>query len=226
MDPEIVFEDKNLVALNKPAGLLIHSDGQGEVTLVDWLIVHFPEVADVGDSPRERPGIVHRLDKDTSGILLIPRNQKYFEYLKNLFVNGKVKKTYLALVGDVFKEKEGTIDADISLKPGTTKRTVHGGKMTKTAVTQYKVIKEFGDTSLVAIFPKTGRTHQIRVHMASIGHPVLGDVLYGSKRSKGNAPRQMLHAHSIEFELEPGKVVQLVADPPEDFRALLAELEK
>ena len=226
MDPVIVFENENLVVLNKPAGLLMHSDGQGEATLVDWLIVHFPEVTTVGDKPEERPGVVHRLDKDTSGIVLVPRNQKYFEYLKSLFAHGKIKKTYLAIVRGVPKEKGGIIDTPISLKPGTTKRTVHGGKMTKSAITQYKVSKELKNASLLEVFPKTGRTHQIRVHMASIGHPVLGDTLYGSKKNEEEAPRQMLHAYSVELELEPGKVVKFAADPPGDFRAFLAKLEK
>ena len=226
MDPEIVFKNKDLVVLNKPAGLLMHSDGKGKDTLADWLVVNFPEVASVGDKPEERPGIVHRLDKDTSGIVLIPRNQHYFEYLKDLFATGNIKKTYLAIVKGVLKGKEGTIDAPISLKPGTTKRTIHGGKMTKSAITKYKVSKELNEASLVEVFPRTGRTHQIRVHMASIGHPVLGDTLYGSKKNEEGAPRQMLHAHSVEFEIEPGKAMKLMADPPADFEGFLKKLEK
>ena len=226
MDPEIVFENEDLVVLNKPAGLLMHKDGKGESTLVDWLITHYPEVVSVGDKPEERPGIVHRLDRDTSGIVLIPRNQEYFEYLKDLFASGKIQKTYLAIVRGVLKTKEGTINTSISLKPGTTKRTVHGGKMTKSAITLYKVLKEFGGASLIEVSPKTGRTHQIRVHLASIGHPVLGDTLYGSKKNEWSVSRQMLHAHSIKLELEPGKAVKLTADPPDDFEGLLQKLEK
>ncbi|KKU18975.1 MAG: Pseudouridine synthase [Parcubacteria group bacterium GW2011_GWA1_47_11] len=226
MDPEIVFKNNDLVVLNKPAGLLMHSDGKGRDTLANWLVVNFPEVVSVGDKPEERPGIVHRLDKDTSGIVLIPRNQHYFEYLKNLFATGNIKKTYLAIVRGVLKEKEGTIDAPISLKAGTTKRTIHGGKMTKSAITKYKVSKELNGASLIEVFPKTGRTHQVRVHMASIGHPVLGDTLYGSKKNEEGAPRQMLHAHSIELEIEPGKAMKLMADPPSDFETFLRKLEK
>lgn len=226
MNPEIVFENKDLVVLNKPAGLLMHGDGKGESTLVDWLVVNFPEVLNVGDKPEERPGIVHRLDRDTSGIVLIPRNQEYFEYLKNLFAQGKIQKTYLAIVRGIPKEREGKINYPISLKPGTTKRTIHGGKMTKEAVTEYRVVQEFLRASLVEVSPKTGRTHQIRVHMASIGHPVLGDTLYGSKKNEERAPRQMLHAHSLKFELEPGKAMKLTADPPGDFEAFMEKLEK
>ncbi|KKT22474.1 MAG: Pseudouridine synthase [Parcubacteria group bacterium GW2011_GWB1_43_8b] len=226
MDPEIVFENEDLIVLNKPAGLLMHGDGKGESTLADWLVVNFPEVISVGDKPEERPGIVHRLDRDTSGIVLIPRNQAYFEYLKDLFARGKVQKTYLAIVKGILKEAEGRIDVPISLKPGTTKRTVHGGKMTKDAVTEYRVAQQFSNAALIEVSPKTGRTHQIRVHMASIGHPVLGDTLYGSKKNEEQAPRQMLHAHSLEFELEPGKAMKLTADPPRDFESFLEKLEK
>lgn len=226
MDPEVIFENQDLVVLNKPAGLLMHDDQKGDTTLADWLVVNFPEVSSVGDKPTERPGIVHRLDKDTSGVLLVPRNQHYFEYLKSLFATGRVKKTYWAIVQGVPKKKEGTIEAPISLKPGTTKRTVHGGKMTKPAVTHYKVIKELTGTSLIEVAPKTGRTHQIRVHLASIGHPILGDRLYGPKKNLEGVPRQMLHAHSIELEIEPGHAMQFSVDPPEDFSSLLAKLEK
>ena len=227
MAPEIVFKNKDLVVLNKPAGLLMHGDGRGEEnTLASWLVINFPEVRNIGDKPQERPGIVHRLDKDTSGIVLVPRNQEYFEYLKDLFASGKIQKTYLAIVRGILKTKEGTINTSISLKPGTTKRTVHGGKMTKSAITLYKVLKEFHSASLVEVRPKTGRTHQIRVHMASIGHPVLGDTLYGSKKNEEGAPRQMLHAHSIELELEPGRAIRFAADPPVDFETFLKKLEK
>lgn len=227
MEPEVIFENENVVALNKPAGLLVHADRRGAGdTLADWLLANFPEVASVGDKPQERPGIVHRLDKDTSGIVLVPRSQEYFKYLKGLFASGKIKKAYLAVVRGTPKEKEGVIDAPISLKPGTTKRTVHGGKMTKSAITRYKVLKSLGDFSLVELMPETGRTHQLRVHMASIGHPVAGDSMYGSRKDKAGASRQMLHAHSLELELEPGKAVRLTVDPPADFTSFVEGLEK
>src|SRR3989344_9060625 len=117
MDPEIVFKNEDLLVLNKPAGLLMHVDGKGrKETLAGWLVANFPEIVNVGDKPKERPGIVHRLDKDTSGIVLIPRNQGYFEYLKDLFAQGNIKKTYLAFVKGSLKNKEGIIDTPISLK--------------------------------------------------------------------------------------------------------------
>ena len=226
MAPAIIYEDENVLALNKPAGLLVHADGQGGETFVDWLRVNVPEVAGVGDKPEERPGIVHRLDRDTSGVILVARNQAYFLYLKQLFQSRAIKKTYIALVYGVPRERQGIIDSPISLKPGTTKRTVHGGKMTKPAVTEYSVLRDLGKYALLEVRPKTGRTHQIRVHLASIGHPIVGDRLYGPKRPQVEAPRQMLHAGSLELELRPGHRIRLQADPPEDFQELLQKLEK
>lgn len=227
MDIDVIYEDENLVALNKPAGILVHPDSKGtDEAVTDWLRVNFPEVVSVGDKPEERPGIVHRLDKDTSGVILIPRNQEYFLYLKELFKTRKIQKTYRALVKGTPKEKEGIIDKDISLKPGTVKRTVHGGKMTKPALTEYKVLEELDDAALVEVSPKTGRTHQIRVHLASIGTPVMGDRLYGGKNMDKDIPRQMLHAYALELELSPGKAVKLIADYPEDFKETLEKLEK
>ncbi|MDP3953464.1 MAG: RNA pseudouridine synthase [bacterium] len=227
MEPKIIYENKDVAVINKPAGLLVHDDGKGsEETLVDWLRVNFPEVATVGDDPAERPGIVHRLDKDTSGIMLIPRTQAYFEYLKDLFQQKRIKKTYWAVVKGSPRKDEGVISSPISIKPGTIKRTTHGGKMTKEAVTSFRVLRRLDGYCLIEASPKTGRTHQIRVHLASIGSPVLGDTLYGSKKNKEEVPRQMLHARGIEFQLEPGKSVRLVADPPDDFQDALADLEK
>ncbi|MEX2053976.1 MAG: RNA pseudouridine synthase [Candidatus Colwellbacteria bacterium] len=227
MEPEIIYENKDVVVINKPAGLLVHDDGKGtEDTLVDWLRINFPEVSTVGDEPDQRPGIVHRLDKDTSGIMLIPRNQAYFEYLKNLFQQKQINKTYWAIVKGAPRKDEGVINSPISLKPGTIKRTIHGGKMTKEAITNFRVLRRLDGYCLIEASPKTGRTHQIRVHLSSIGSPVVGDKLYGSKKNKEEAPRHMLHARGVEFELEQGKVVKLVADPPDDFQDTLEDLEK
>lgn len=232
MNLDVIYEDENLIALNKPAGLLVHgnSGGEGkragEDTLVDWLETNCPEVAGVGDSPDLRPGIVHRLDKDTSGIILVARHQAYFEYLKSLFKKRKIKKVYRAVVLGRFKDKEGSINTPISIKAGSVKRTAYKGKDAKRAFTQYKVLDELGEFSHIEVYPKTGRTHQIRVHLNSINHPVAGDKLYGGKRAAGAADRQMLHAYSLEFPIRPGERVTLVADPPEDFRRFIEILEK
>lgn len=239
MDLKIIYEDKNFLAINKPAGLLVHQINlKPEYTLVDWLIKRYPDIKGVGDAPEIRPGIVHRLDKDTSGVILIARNQKYFEYLKELFSpygrQGKqIKKTYLALVWGEVKQKTGEIIKPISLKSGGVKRTVWKGKMEKEAITEYKVIKSIKYKvssikeevfSLVKVIPKTGRTHQIRIHLASIGHPIVGDSLYGSKTNPFNLERQFLHAESLEFPIEEGRMIKIEAELPEDLQNVLSGL--
>ncbi len=244
MDIDIIFENDDFLAVNKPAGVLVHHTAKSradsgdlhdkkpleEDTLSDWLLGFYPEVAGVGDVPEERPGIVHRLDKDTSGIMLIPRNQEYFLYLKNLFQEGKIKKAYRAITYGRMENESGVIDKPISLKTGTVKRTVFKGKMTKPAVTEYKVIRNFEDSAYLEVYPKTGRTHQVRVHLASIGHPILGDELYGSKNSRRvsvpGLTRHMLHAYSLEFEYKKGEIMSLTVDIPEDFESVLQYLEK
>lgn len=233
MDLEIIYQDKNLAAINKPAGLLTHPTAaageEKEKTLTDLLIKKFPEIKNVGDDPKTRPGVVHRLDKDTSGIIVIARNQEYFEYLKNLFQTKDIQKTYLALAFGKITPKTGVIEKSISLKPGTTKRTVYEGKMEKPAVTHYKVLRvyeKYDDKySLVEIKPKTGRTHQIRVHLASIGHPLVGDSLYGNKNNPFGLHRQFLHAQALEFSLPEGARLRLEADLPEDLQKIVDILE-
>ena len=273
-DPKVIYEDENFTVINKPAGLLVHRvknkelriknnesrkpdrshnsqfiiHNSAEKTLVDWLIKKFPQIKNVGDDPETRPGIVHRLDRDTSGIMLIPKNQQYFEYLKSLFQAHDIKKTYLALVFGKLKTKEGVIDSPIGIKNGTTKRSVRSQKMAKSAITRYRVEKEFTDASqehfsLLEVMPETGRTHQIRVHLASIGHPIVGDPLYGKKVSRQDSllrqgsggqagvmshepPRLMLHALSLEFSPAPGKHLQLEADPPPEFENIIRRLRE
>ncbi len=236
----VIYEDKNFLAVYKPAGVLVHSTQLriNEPTLVDWLLKNYPEVKGVGDEPKIRPGIVHRLDKDVSGVILIARNQKYFEYLKNLFQNHQIKKIYLALVYGHVEPKTGVIEKAIYLKPGTTKRTVWQGKMEKQAITEYRALKYFkysGITnvhdresllyfSLLKVMPKTGRTHQIRVHLSSIGHPIVGDTLYGGKINPFNLKRIFLHAESLEFSLENGRRMKIEADLPNELKSILETL--
>jgi 23S rRNA pseudouridine1911/1915/1917 synthase len=261
MEPTIIYEDKDFLAIDKPAGLMVHpakisgkkKPRKTEPTLVDWLLVRYPEVKNVGDDPVLRPGIVHRLDKETSGVMLIPKNQEYFEYLKSLFKAHAIKKKYLALVFGVPRESKGIIDVPIGIKNGTLKRSVHSRKMAKRAVTEYNVLKtmripvapskvspdkirngadgKVASFSLLEVFPMTGRTHQIRVHLASIGHPVVGDLLYGPKKQPewvrrpifsdaekgGRTSRLMLHAHSLEFAPRPGNFIKIEAESPFDF---------
>ncbi len=204
----------------------IHSINEkirNEPTLAGWLVQRYPEIKKVGDNPEIRPGIVHRLDRETSGVMLVPRTQEYFEYFKNLFKTRQIKKTYLALVSGEPKIKEGVIDKPIGIKNGSIKRSVHSEKMKKNAVTKYKVKRTFiyGGLpySLLEVYPETGRTHQIRVHLASIGHPIAGDKLYGGKKHANFPGNLMLHAYSIEFSLPNGSRLKLEAEPRPSFAA-------
>lgn len=229
MEPTVIYEESDFLVINKPAGLLVHESviASHESTVASWLLKNYPEVATVGDNPENRAGIVHRLDRDTSGVMIIPRTQETFLFFKNLFQTKTVHKTYMALVYGVPKGARGTIDKPIGLKSGTVKRTVHvkNAKMVKDAVTDYEVIKSFeiGDTqvSLLRISPRTGRTHQIRVHMASINCPVVGDALYGPKKQPIHISRQFLHADSIEFPTPRGNRLTISADMPDELAALV-----
>lgn len=235
-DLSVIYEDKNFLALYKPAGVLVHGTKSSKskaqsskptgLTLVDWLLKRYPEIASVGDDTEIRPGIVHRLDKDTSGIMVVPRNQDYFEYLKKLFQNHQVEKNYLALVYGKLTSTSGKIEKPIRLKPGSVKRTVWSGKMEKPAVTEYRVVKYFpAGFSLLEVMPETGRTHQIRVHLAAIHHPVVGDVLYGPKNPPFNLHRQFLHAASLEWTSEDGKRIKIEAELPEELQKVIQNLK-
>lgn len=239
----LIYETKDFIAVNKPAGLLVHPIGfKTEPTLVDWILERYPEIKNVGDDPEIRPGIVHRLDRDTSGVILIARNQKFFDYLKNLFKTHQVKKTYLALVYGKIEPKLGVIKTPIGIKKGTVKRTIwqKKAKTFKEAITEYRVLKIFkyniSDAavykmlyfSLVELVPETGRTHQIRVHLASIGHPVVGDKLYGFKKFKPsfNLERQFLHAVSLEFSTAAGRRLRIEAELPEELKQFIDTLHQ
>ncbi len=227
---EIIFQSSDYIAINKPAGVLVHSAEymkKKEPTVVEWVIKNFPRVKTVGDDPSNRPGIVHRLDKDTSGVLLIALTQEYFDYLKSLFQKHEIKKTYYAICAGEPKEKKGIIDIAIGIKSGTTKRTVFSNKMAKPAITEYEVEKVWNKNeetySLVSVKPRTGRTHQIRVHMNYIGCPVIGDELYGGKTNAARASRQMLHCLAMEFKDMRGKEIRIEAPLPNDFRSAISE---
>jgi 23S rRNA pseudouridine1911/1915/1917 synthase len=244
LEPTIIFENDDFLVVNKPAGLVVHAARVSarrredearapEPTLVDWLIKKHPEIKTVGDDPVLRPGIVHRLDKATSGVMIVAKTQASFERLKKLFQEHRMKKTYYALVHGVPKNKKGTIDAPIGIKNGSLKRSVHSSKMAKPAVTEYSVVKTIarsggGDSagdkeqySLLKVSPLTGRTHQIRVHLASIGHPIVGDALYGKKLPRGAdaapAPRLMLHAAALIFSDDAGNSFEFGVPLPSDF---------
>jgi len=211
-DISIINETNEYLAVNKPAGLLIHPKSlkDTERTLVDVL------GENRNDLKLERAGIVHRLDRDTTGVVLVAKTNEAFEYLKRLFKSRKIKKTYIALV-------EGQIDPRIELidlplkRSGSNKLKRVVSPVGKTARTLITEVESKADTSLLRLEPQTGRTNQIRVHLAHIGHPVVSDVLYGAKKQ---ADRFMLHAYSLEFEDPAGQRVKLIAPLPDDMRDL------
>jgi 23S rRNA pseudouridine1911/1915/1917 synthase len=218
----IVYEDAHLIVIDKQAGLVVHpAAGNRDGTLVNALIAH------CGDSLRGiggelRPGIVHRIDKDTSGLLVVAKTERAQLSLVNQLKDHSVQRTYLAVVRGK-PPAEGTVNAPIGRHP--TQRTrmavVHGGK---TAVTHYHVIRRYPAHALVECRLETGRTHQIRVHMASAGFPLEGDAVYAG-RGPRRFPRQALHAWRLAFTHPgTGKLVSFESPQPEDFHALLAEL--
>lgn len=231
---EIIYENADFLAINKPAGLLVHKtqrqENEHETTLVDNLKLAKKGSVGVGDDPETRPGIVHRLDKDTSGVIIVAKTNEFFEYFKNILKNHEAKKTYLALVYGKLAT-QGIIDKPIGLKPGTVRRTTRGKnmKMIKDAVTEYiplEIFKKDGEYyTLIHAYPQTGRTHQIRVHLASIAHPIVGDGLYGKKNHTIDIPRHFLHAESIEFKAKSGERLKISAPLPPELENVLKYLE-
>ena len=234
---KIIFENQEFIVIDKPAGLAVHSGvGTKKNTLVDFLLENFPEIALVGDDPEVRPGIVHRLDKETSGVMIVARNQKTFEYLKNLFKNRQIEKKYLALVHGKLKEKEGKIEGEMGRsKKDFRKQALVRGKISvrkeRYSLSHFKVKKEFEKYSLLEVFPKTGRMHQIRVHLHSISHPIVGDKKYTFKqylprRQAGKkifAPRMFLHANSISFTGPDNQKYFFESESPQEFEKFAKE---
>jgi 23S rRNA pseudouridine1911/1915/1917 synthase len=226
---EVIFEDKHLIVLNKPAGMVVHPGiGTGEDTMVHALLAHCAgELSGIGGV--ERPGIVHRLDKETTGLLVVAKNDAAHRALADQFSSRTLRKEYVALVSGVPKTDSGTIDRSISRHPVHRHRmtTGEGGRPSRT---DWAVEKKFGElAALVRCRIHTGRTHQIRVHMKSLGHPVLGDSTYGWKQSPDLPvpPRIMLHAEHLVFTHPVnGKTMDLTAPLPGDFKRMLVTLKK
>lgn len=227
---KIIFQDENLIVIDKPAGMQVHpDDSEKENTLVNYLLAEFPEIKNIHDDSKNglmRPGIVHRLDKDTSGVMIVARNQKTFLELKRQFQDKEIEKKYQAIVIGVPNPEEGVIEKPLA-RSTDYRRQVIAGKKTKTkireAVTFYKTSKIFGDKfALLEVAPKTGRMHQIRVHLTSIGHPIVGDKKYFLKNIKRReeVERQLLHSASIKFSLF-GKKYEFNSKLPEDFEEFL-----
>ncbi|PJA63516.1 MAG: RNA pseudouridine synthase, partial [Candidatus Portnoybacteria bacterium CG_4_9_14_3_um_filter_43_11] len=187
MEFNIIYQDPNILVIDKPAGLVVFSEGQVKKnTLIDYLLEKFPDLENVGQAPRY--GIIHRLDKDTSGILLIAKNNKALTFFQNQFKEGRVFKKYLALVVGNLKNTGGTIETLIGRSPKDRRKQKiylpeepESDKKRK-AVTEYKILENFKNFSLIEVVPKTGRKHQIRAHLAYLGYPIAGDKLYGFKR--------------------------------------------
>ena len=207
------------VAVDKPAGIVMHPGaGAGSGTLAHRLVAHYPEIAGIGH-PR-RPGIVHRLDKETSGVVLIARTPAMYAHLAKAFERREVRKRYLLIVRGMPDPPRGRIDAPIGRHP-TQRTRMAVVRRGRAAVTAYRVLDRGCGAALVQASPATGRTHQIRVHMAAIGHPILGDATYGGPAS---AERVMLHAWTLRFEDDAGERRLAAARPPEDFQRRAEEL--
>ncbi len=232
LEIKVLFKNKDILVIEKPAGMVVHHDARHKSeTVVDWLLENYPDVESVGEDP-ERPGIVHRLDKDTSGVLIIARNQKSFLHLKKLFQTGGVRKIYNALVVGNVKNDSGIINASIARSTKHFEKRVVGGKQgrAREAITEYKVAGRIklsgGEFTLLEVRPRTGRTHQIRSHLAHLGHPVVCDNLYGGKRfvCPVGLGRQFLHASSVEFVGLSGKKIYIKASLPKDLRDAIKQL--
>lgn len=232
----VIYEDTDMLAINKPAGIAVHPDGRSEArTVSDWVAETRPETRGVGEPVRVAPGIeipkhgiVHRLDRDTSGVLVIAKTRTAFEFLKKQFQERHVEKTYHAIVYGNMHERTGVIDAPIGKSTSDFRRwsAERGarGKL-RDAMTTYTVEKTTPDYSSVTLSPKTGRTHQLRVHLKSIGHPVLCDKLYAPKRAcAGGIKRQALHAARLTLTAPSGALLTLEAPLLPDFEHALAEL--
>lgn len=216
MHLDILFEDNDLLVLNKPAGLVVHPGaGQQTGTLVNALLAHCKNLSGIGG--KERPGIVHRLDKETSGVLVVAKNDAAHRDLSKQFAERTTGKTYLALVAGTPRKSSGEIEAPIARHPVHRKKMSVARRGGRSAKTEYRVVRSSSERSLVECVIHTGRTHQIRVHLHHLGHPVLGDKLYGGKRA-ADFPRQMLHAWKLTFtHPHSGEHMTFEAPIPADF---------
>lgn len=215
---KVVYEDKDVIVIDKPAGLLVHpAAGQKSGTLVNAILARCPDLGEIKGSIR--PGIVHRLDKDTSGLMMVAKNDAAHADLSRQIKQRSIKKTYIALVLGRLTPERGAIEAPIGRHPRDRKRmaVVEQGREAKT---EYRVIKYLDDCTLLEVMPETGRTHQIRVHFAAIGHPVFGDRIYGKRSAM--LGRQFLHAYKLGFKLpSTGNFVEFTSELPRELQEVL-----
>ena len=229
----ILYEDPSIIVVDKPAGIIVHpAAGAPSGTLVNALLHHCQDLA--GINGVLRPGIVHRLDKDTSGVMVIAKDDQAYHGLTRQFKDRTVEKVYLAIVYGQFSEAEGLIDSPIGRHPVERKRMSIRTNKGRTAVTRWKVLERLKGFTFLEVFPKTGRTHQIRVHLSSIGHPLLGDQVYGKKGRPGSIHepllkecalklhRQALHAHRLTIDHpRAGQRIRFASPVPQDMREVL-----
>ena len=227
---QILYEDDDLLAVNKPSGLIVHSDGRTkEPSLSDWLIEKYPEIKKVGEPWRAtdgtiiwRPGIVHRLDRETSGAILIAKTPESFDFLKKQFQERRVKKTYRAFVYGLIKKDTEVINKPIGRSRNDFRKwsAEYGARGDKReAVTTYKVLQRGKEATYIEAYPETGRTHQIRVHLKAVGHPLVHDTLYAPKgKDILEFSRTALHSFSIDVVTLKQKVLHIEAPLPKDFK--------
>jgi 23S rRNA pseudouridine1911/1915/1917 synthase len=252
---KILYEDEDVVVINKPSGLIVHSDGKtSEPSVTDWVIEKYPEAENVGEplimnrevrvknkesTPNSkfltnnftilRPGIVHRIDRETSGVLVLAKNQEAFEFLKKQFQNREVEKIYHAFVWGDIKKDEGTVNRSIGkskkdFRQWSAQRGARGEM--REAITEYRVLKRSREITFLEIRPKTGRTHQIRVHMKAVNHPLLCDSLYSPKHPPElGLKRLALHAYGLKFRNFKGEIIEIKAPYSEDFERALEQFE-
>lgn len=235
---DILYEDQELLLVNKPPGLVVHpAPGHRGGTLLNALLAHCPDLAEVGELTR--PGLVHRLDKDTSGVMVVAKTAWAYAHLVRQFHDREVVKVYWAVVWGRFPQNFGVIELEVGRHPTERQKMSAHPRRGRPAVTRWRVLREYpGPLTLVELSPKTGRTHQLRVHLAALGHPVLGDATYGggAARLKGNprlkdlrplVHRQLLHARALTIT-HPGSGQKLTGEAPvpRDFAAVLEYLDE
>jgi len=226
---EILFEDSDLLVVNKPAGLVVHpAPGHASGTLVNALLYHCRDLAGIGGALR--PGLVHRLDKDTSGALVVAKNDLAMQGLVAQFKSRSVSKEYVALVKGRLQPPEGTLETLLGRSRHDRQKMAVQQSSGKQAITHYRTVETYENSSLLRVRIETGRSHQIRVHMSYLGHPVLGDAKYGRHTELETEPaiaRQMLHAERLMFHHpRSGKKIEITAPMPADMRQVIAALSR
>ena len=224
---DIVYEDEDLLVINKPKGLVVHpAAGHQDDTLVNGLLYALGEDLS-GINGELRPGIVHRIDKDTSGLLAVAKNDLAHTMLASQLKDHSMARTYEAIVCGSFREDSGTVDAPIGRHPSDRKKMCVTERNSKPAVTHWEVVARYRGYTHIRCKLETGRTHQIRVHMAHIGHPILGDLVYGRKKPELGLSSQCLHAGALCFQHpRDGRPVMVFAELPQYFKDVIAKLEK